>query len=49
MIDFMNLKIKSAQSFRDGYKNRVCVRVFIEVSARICMSIYICTVFLKND
>jgi hypothetical protein len=48
VTDFVNLKIKSAQSFRCVNRGRVCVRVFIEVSARTCMSIYVCTVFLKK-
>jgi hypothetical protein len=26
----------------------MCVRVFIEVSDHMCISIYVCTVFLKN-
>jgi hypothetical protein len=46
---FMNLKIKLTQSFEGAHKGRVCVHVFIGVSARTCMSIYVCTVFLKND
>jgi hypothetical protein len=48
VTDFMNLKIKSAQSFRCAQRGRVCVRVFIGVSARTCMRIYVCTVFLKK-
>jgi hypothetical protein len=48
VIDFVNRKIKSAQFFRGAHKGRVCVRVFIQVSARTCMSIYVCTVFLKK-
>jgi hypothetical protein len=48
VIDFMNLKIKSAQSFGCTRKVRVCVRVFIGVSTRTCISIYVCTVFLKK-
>jgi hypothetical protein len=48
MIDFVNLKIKLAQSFEGAHRNRVCVHVFIGVSARTCMSIYVCTVFLKK-
>jgi hypothetical protein len=35
VTDFVNLKIKSAQSFRGAHRNRMCVRVFIEVSARV--------------
>jgi hypothetical protein len=48
VTDFVNLKIKSAQSFKCVNRGRVCVRVFIEVSARICMSICVCTVILKK-
>jgi hypothetical protein len=29
LTDFVDLKIKSAQSFRDAYRNRVYVHVFI--------------------
>jgi hypothetical protein len=46
VTDFVNLKIKPAQSFRDAYKGRMCVRVFIGVSARRYMNIY--TMFLKR-
>jgi hypothetical protein len=46
VTNFMNLKIKPAQSFRGAHRGRVCVRVFIGVSARTCMNI--CTVFLKK-
>jgi hypothetical protein len=48
VIDFMNLKIKPAQSFRGAHRGRVCVHMFIGLSARTCMSIYVCTVFLKK-
>jgi hypothetical protein len=44
VTDFMNLKIKLTQSFRGAHRGRMCVRVFIGV----CMSIYICTAFLKK-
>jgi hypothetical protein len=47
MTDFMNLRIKSVQSFECAHKDRVCVHVFIGVSAH--MSIYIYTMFLKNS
>jgi hypothetical protein len=49
MTDFVNLKIKPAQFFRCAHRGRVCVLIFIEVSARTCMSIYICIVFLKKN
>jgi hypothetical protein len=48
VTDFVNLKIKPAQSFRGVHRSSVCVHVFIEVSARTCMSICVCTVFLKK-
>jgi hypothetical protein len=48
MTDFVNLKIKSAQSFRCAYKSKVCVRMLIGMSAHIRISICVCTVFLKK-
>jgi hypothetical protein len=48
VTDFVNHKIKSAQSFGDTHRGRVCVRVFIGVSAYMCISIYVCTMFLKK-
>jgi hypothetical protein len=48
VTDFVNLKIKPTQSFGGTHRGRVCVRVFIGVSDRMCMSICICTVFLKK-
>jgi hypothetical protein len=48
VTDFVNLKIKSTQSFRCAYRGRVCIRVLIEVSAHTCMSICFCAVFLKK-
>jgi hypothetical protein len=48
VTDFMNLKIKPAQSFRVVHSDRVYVRVFIWVSTHMCISIYIYTVFLKK-
>jgi hypothetical protein len=49
IIDFMNLKIKSAQSFRCAHRGKLCVHMFIGVSAHTCMSIYVYTVFLKKN
>jgi hypothetical protein len=46
VTDFVNLKIKSAQSYEGAHRDRMCVHVFIRVSTRTCMSIYVCTVFL---
>jgi hypothetical protein len=48
MTDFMNLKIKPAQSFGGAHRGRVYVRVFIWVSDHTCMSICVCVVFLKK-
>jgi hypothetical protein len=47
VIDIINLKIKSAQSFGGVHKNRVCVYVFIGMSVRMCINIYVRNVFLK--
>jgi hypothetical protein len=48
VADFVNLKIKPAQFFRCAHRGMVCLHVFIGVSAHMCMSIYVCTVFLKK-
>jgi hypothetical protein len=40
MTDFINLKIKPAQSFRGAHISKVCVYVFIGVSDHTYMSIY---------
>jgi hypothetical protein len=48
VTDFLNLKIKSAQFFRDAHRNRVYVPIFIGVSARMCMSFYVYTVFQRK-
>jgi hypothetical protein len=48
MTDFVNLKIKLTQSFGVAHRGRMCVRVFIDVSAHMCMSICVYTVFLKK-
>jgi hypothetical protein len=48
VTNFVNLKIKSAQSFGCAHRDRVCVRVFIGVSAHTCISISVCTMFLKK-
>jgi hypothetical protein len=45
VTDFVNLKIKPAQSFGDVHRGRMYVRVFIGVSDHTCISIYIYTVF----
>jgi hypothetical protein len=46
VTDFINLKIKLAQSFRGAHRDRMYVRIFIKVSTHICMNIYIYIVFL---
>jgi hypothetical protein len=48
VTDSVNLKIKPVQSFGYAYKGKVFVRVFIGMSARTCMRIYVCTIFLKD-
>jgi hypothetical protein len=48
VTDFVNLKIKPTHSFECVHIGKVCVRVFIGVSTHVCMSIYVCTVFLKK-
>jgi hypothetical protein len=48
VTDFVNLKIKPAQSFRCAHRGRVYVHVFIGVSVHTYMSIYVCTVLLKK-
>jgi hypothetical protein len=42
MTDFMNLKIKPAQSFGGAHRISVYVRVFIEVSDHTCMRFILC-------
>jgi hypothetical protein len=48
VTNFVNFKIKPAQSFKCAHKGRVCVCVFIGMRARTCMIICVCTVFLKK-
>jgi hypothetical protein len=48
VIDFMDLNIKPVQSFKCAHRSSIYVRVFIGMSAHICMSIYVYTVFLKK-
>jgi hypothetical protein len=49
VTDFVNLKIKSAQSFRGTHRYMICGRVFIQVSASTCINICIYTIFLKKS
>jgi hypothetical protein len=39
VTDFINLKIKLTRSFRDAHMNRICVHVFIEMSAHTYINI----------
>jgi hypothetical protein len=48
VTDFVNLKIKPAQFFRGVHRGRLCVCLFIGMSARTYMSIYVCNVFIKK-
>jgi hypothetical protein len=48
VTDFVNLKIKSVQSYEGAHRGRVYMRVFIGVSACMCINIYIYTVFFKK-
>jgi hypothetical protein len=42
LTDFMNLKIRP--SFLKVFIGVVCMRIFIGVSAHMCISIYVCIV-----
>jgi hypothetical protein len=35
LTNFVNLKIKHAQSFRNTHRDKMCMHVFIGVSARM--------------
>jgi hypothetical protein len=35
MTDFMNLKIKPTQSFKFDHRDKLCVHIFIKMSAHI--------------
>jgi hypothetical protein len=49
VTDFINLKIKLVQSSECAHRGRMCVHVFMRVSAHTCMSICVYTVFLKKE
>jgi hypothetical protein len=49
VTDFMNFKVKSAQSFKYTNRSSMYVPMFIWMSARTYISIYVYTVFLKKD
>jgi hypothetical protein len=46
ITDFMNFKIKPIHSFIGAHRGRVCMCMFIGLNTRMCISIYIYTVFL---
>jgi hypothetical protein len=48
MTDFINLKIKSVQFFRDAHMIRMYVHMFIGVSVYTCINIYVYIMFLKK-
>jgi hypothetical protein len=48
VTDFMNLKIKSAPSFKDTHINRLYVHIFIGISAHTYINICVYPVFLKQ-
>jgi hypothetical protein len=48
VTDFINLKIKSAQSFKDVHKDNMCIHIFIEMSNHMCMNICVYKMFLKK-
>jgi hypothetical protein len=48
MIDFMNLKIKLTQSFRNAHKGKIYIHIFIRMNTHTYISIYIYIVFLKK-
>jgi hypothetical protein len=48
VTDFVNLKIKPAQSLEGAHRDRMCVCMFIRVSVHTCMSICVCIMFLKK-
>jgi hypothetical protein len=47
MTDFVNLKIKPAQSFECVHRGRMHVHIL--VSVHTCMSIYVCSVSKKRN
>jgi hypothetical protein len=42
MTDFVNLKIRTAQSFRCAHNSRVCVHIFIRMNDHIYIYKYLC-------
>jgi hypothetical protein len=48
VTDFMNFKIKLTQSFSCAHRNKVCIYVFIGVSAHMRINICVYTIFLEK-
>jgi hypothetical protein len=49
VTDFINLNIKSAQSFGYAYVGRMCIHISIRISAHTYINIYVYIVFLKKS
>jgi hypothetical protein len=47
VTDFVSLKIKPTQSFGCAHKNKVCARIFIELSIHMFISICVYSVLKK--
>ncbi len=47
VTDFVNLKIKSTQSFGGTHRDRMYVDIFIGVNAYMCINIYVYIMFKK--
>jgi hypothetical protein len=50
LTDFVNLKIKSAQSFKGAHKGKKYIYIYMLIKMRnhMYMSIYIYTIFIKK-
>jgi hypothetical protein len=48
VTDFVNLNIKTAQSFGGAHRDKVYVCILIGMSVHTCMNIYIYIVFQKK-
>jgi hypothetical protein len=47
VTDFVNFKIKLTQSFEGIRRGRICICIFIGVSAHTYINICVCIMFLK--
>jgi hypothetical protein len=47
VTDFVNLKIKSAQSFKYVHRDRIYIHIFIEMSAYIYKYLYLYCILKK--